>query len=101
LLVPAITPTVNDALRLILVGFNSAVGISTVTPPTDWSEYVDTCTTHTTSNWMGIFISGIQLTNQKGVLQASVSGTFNRNCKESAQQITFSPEKFIACGIPI
>lgn len=90
--VPAITPTVADALRLAIVGTNRAAATGATTAPAGWTEFADTETTHATPNWIGAWAGGVQLSGQAGVAQTATTGAYTGGgAKNSGWELTFAP----------
>ncbi|MGN6245094.1 MAG: hypothetical protein ACTHQ3_15690 [Motilibacteraceae bacterium] len=89
--VPAITPGVADAYRLVVVFDRSASGALTVTPPAGWDELADVCSTNTSGARFGGWAGGVQLAGQTGVAQGTASATYSVSARNSGWELTVAP----------
>jgi hypothetical protein len=96
--IPAITPGVADAYRLVLVYDRSVSGALSVTPPGGWNELADVCSTNGSGARFGAWVGGVQLVGQSGVAQGIASATYSTSARNNGWQLTIAPAATTVTG---
>lgn len=87
-----ITPIAPDCLRLFFLSFDPPSGtLSTVTPPTGFTEEIEREATASTTFKLGAYVASKALSGQAGVPQGAATATMTNGVNANSYAVTIAP----------
>jgi hypothetical protein len=91
--VPALTPVLNGCVDLVLGGLasNTAAGAIATTPPTGFTEDLDSSSATGSGNDISVYVAHRQLSGQAGVSQAATTTSSSPGARAVLWRLTVAP----------